>query len=143
MLQITHVKMLKHGSLNARDRNLNGKFKFKPDYIAATVASNQAKLQANINKFNIPIHSHVSLDETMVWHDFCIQTKTLSLPGRFEPVIWIPNDKDTTTLIVIWYYNKLSLIFTYGPLGSTVRICKQAKQSRDVSLVVCVVKESN
>ncbi len=92
---------------DARDNSLNGKIKYKPDYIAATVASNQTKLQLNITKYNIPIHKQVSIDETCVWSDFALPTKTLSLPNRNEPVIWIPNDKDTTTIIGVWCYNKL------------------------------------
>lgn len=94
---------------DARDYTINSRLKYKPDYIATQVAQNQMKLQANIRRYNIPIHGHVSIDETMVWHDFCISAKTLSLPGRNEPVLWIPNDKDTTTIIGIWKFNKFSI----------------------------------
>ena len=91
---------------NARDYHLNGKVKYKPDYIAAKVAQNQIKLQINIRKYHIPIFRHVSIDETMMWHDLTITNKTLSLPNQNEPVLWIPNEKETTTIIGVWRYNK-------------------------------------
>ena len=95
---------------NARDYQLNGKLKYKPDYIAAKVAQNQVKIQNNIRKYKIPIFRHVSLDETMMWHDLTVTTKTLSLLNRNESVLWVPNEKETTTVIGIWKYNKLGAI---------------------------------
>ena len=96
---------------DARDNSVHSKIKHKPDYIAAKVAQNQIKLQSNLRKYKVPINKHVSIDETMVWRDFCIPTKTSSLPKRNMPVIWIPNDKETTTIIAAWYHNKLGLNF--------------------------------
>ena len=95
---------------DAKDFCVDGKFKLKPDYIAAQVAKNQTQLQVYIKKYNIPITKWISIDETMVWADFALAKKTLSLPQRNEPVVWVPNEKDTTTFIGIWKYSGFDCI---------------------------------
>ena len=67
----------------------------------------------------------------MLWHDFCIPTKTLSLPKRNTPVIWIPNDKETNTLIGIWKCDELS--------SKNKNNEKFGTQSQQVDLGLCVV----
>ena len=98
-------------SLQAGTLAISGKIKFKAEYIAAKVAENQAKLLSKMRINNITQDRVKSLDETMVWHDFCVGSVTLSLPGQNTPVFWIPNDKDTTTFVGIWEWNQYVQFF--------------------------------
>ena len=96
-------------SLHAGKTNINGKIKFKPEYIAAKVAQNQTKLLLKMRQNNIAIHRVVSVDETMVWCDFAVGSVTLSLPCQNTPVHWISNNKDTYSFICIWHWNKYAI----------------------------------
>eukprot|EP01083_Nonionella_stella_P026143 71980_1 len=54
--------------------SINSKLKYKSEYICAKDHINATTC--------IPVSNVVSLDETMIWHDFCVDTKTLSFKGR-------------------------------------------------------------
>ena len=93
-------------SLRAGKLSISGKVKYKPEYIAAKVAENQTRLLSKMRQNHVTLDRVTSLDETMVWHDFSVGSVTLSLRGQNTPVFWMPNNKETSTYVGIWNWNK-------------------------------------
>ncbi len=85
--------------------SISQKIHHKKDYIAAMVGEHQKKLRNTMEEKCIPKSRVISLDETMLFYDFQMKLRTLSYPGQNEPVAWIPNEKDTKTMIGIWSWN--------------------------------------
>ena len=94
----------------AKYYHVDGKIIYKPQYITAKIGQFHEALQNTITKYHIKMENISSLDETMFFHDFSMRKVTLSYPGVNDRVIWIPNDKDTTSVIGIWWCTKLSLL---------------------------------
>lgn len=85
---------------------INSTCKFKPIYVAAKVGLNQENVMNIMQKYNIEIEGVIDLDEIMVFHDFCVSKITLSYPGQNTEVYEVPNNKDSTTFVNIWEWNK-------------------------------------
>eukprot|EP01083_Nonionella_stella_P202409 739466_1 len=91
---------------NTKHYSVNSKLKYKSEYICAKVAQNQHMITRMMKTNSIDESMVISLDESMVFHDFCVGTNTISFKKRNDIVAWIPNDKDTTSCVCLWHWNK-------------------------------------